>query len=268
MSTQNETFTYMRNALPKAVRATCPLCCRAIKVAADGRMVRHGWKETGRKVGQQGLGFQWGECPATGSRPLEQTDADAIEHLEQLKAAAEDWERKAEEHKAGRDYYDRKVEVQVGAQWRDIVADAFKESGLEVIKVETERKSKHGSYVREYEVTTYRIPRGTEKGAYVSYEKTRKVAQSYAESCARQLRGAQADLERAIEYHRTHEPSRKAEPNRGPAVHARGYRFGTLCASRGMSPRVSDKPEEVTCARCKKRLAERAEREARKAAQG
>lgn len=248
--------TYMREPMPGGMRATCPLCIRAIKVTKSGWMARHGWKESGRKVGSVGLGFQWGECPGTGSRPLEETDADALDHLVKLRFAAKLWDIRAAEEARGRDYYDRKVEDEVGRRWGDLEVDAFKQAGLEVVKTEVVRKSKYGGYPREYETTTYRVPRGfKDRTGYVSYEKIRSIREADAKSNAEQLRLAESNLERAIDYHRNNEPDRKVEATRGSVVHAKGFR-GSLCGTRARHVRTGDGPGEVTCTRCLRMLSE------------
>lgn len=78
------TFTYMRDAVPAEKMGQCPCCLKNHRSSKRGRLVRHGWKEQGRRVGQFGCGFQWGNCHGSGSRPLEQTDADGLTVLAQL----------------------------------------------------------------------------------------------------------------------------------------------------------------------------------------
>lgn len=267
----NHDFTvsmYNRDAMPHGMRATCPLCLREIKVYKDGTITRHGWKETGRQVGQIGLGFQWGECPGTRSRPLEQTDADAIKHLVQLREAAEKWEAIRDGHRTGHDYYDRAVKIRLdrGRQGFDYVFEAWAKSGLEVISdEEIKRPSTYNPHRLEtYRQVTYRVPRGyapePKRSAYStsyvkSYEELRQGHEAGAAQKAEAIREAEEALKAAIVHHRTHEPERKVEERKGPAVHMQRRRPGqAMCGSRAHYVRTTDKPEEVTCSRCRKSL--------------
>ena len=65
-------------------KGTCPCCLKTHCLVTVGRMVRHGWKETGRIRGQWGNGFQWGNCHGWQQRPLEQTDEDALKLVVRL----------------------------------------------------------------------------------------------------------------------------------------------------------------------------------------
>lgn len=254
--------TYMREPMPHHMRATCSLCCRSIQVHADGTLYRHGWKETGRKVGEVGLGFQWGECPATGDRPLEQTDEDGLKHVERIRQAIVTWEANAEAHRIGRDSYDCDVERTVNRDSQVVVLESeswglWAASGLEVVRTHTETRGMRGYHRREVEIVTYRVVRGYEAqgrkyGARTtSYESLRAGAESVARFNVKKLQEAERMLLEAIKHHSANEPVRKAESNER-VVHARGRGGRPLCGSRGYSSISTDDVNAVTCTRCKK----------------
>lgn len=249
--------TYMREPMPHHMRATCSLCCRPIQVHADGTLYRHGWKESGRKVGEVGLGFQWGECPATNDRPLEQTDEDGLKHVDRIRKAIVDWEAIVETHRVGKDSYEKDVERDVD---RTIEPESWRlwaASGLEIARTRTEWKGSRGFRQREVEIRTYRVVRGyeaqgTRYGAKtVSYEALRENAESVARFNVQQLQEAERRLLAAIEHHRATEPVRKSESNER-VMHARGRAGRPLCGSRGYSSISTDDVNAVTCTRCKK----------------
>ena len=70
----DRTSQYHRPSVVKGNAATCPCCLKFHEVITSGRMVRHGWKETGRRVGEYGMGFQWGNCHGWSLRPLQETE--------------------------------------------------------------------------------------------------------------------------------------------------------------------------------------------------
>lgn len=253
--------TYMRSPMPHHMRATCSLCCRPIQVHADGTLYRHGWKETGRKVGEIGLGFQWGECPATNDRPLEQTDEDGLKHVERIRQAIITWEGTAEAHRVGLDSYSHDVEREIAWEGHASIIESeswkmWAASGLEVVRVREETKGLRGYRQRKIEITTYRVVRGYEAqgsryGARtVSYEALRAGAESVARHNVKQLQEAERMLLAAIEHHRVTEPVRKSESNE-PVVHARGRAGRPVCGTRGYSSRTTDDEQAVSCTRCK-----------------
>ena len=77
---------YSRDKIEKTHKATCPCCLESFPVKKNGTVVRHGWKETGRRKGQYGMGFQWGECWGTSAIPLEQSDVDGLRIARDLEA--------------------------------------------------------------------------------------------------------------------------------------------------------------------------------------
>ena len=77
---------YSRDKIEKTHKATCPCCLESFCVKKNGTVVRHGWKETGRRKGQYGMGFQWGECWGTSAIPLEQSDVDGLRIARDLEA--------------------------------------------------------------------------------------------------------------------------------------------------------------------------------------
>jgi hypothetical protein len=55
----------------EAAKKTCQCCFRAM-VVKGGRIVKHGWQESGnRRQGQYGNAWHVGECPGTGYEPFE-----------------------------------------------------------------------------------------------------------------------------------------------------------------------------------------------------
>lgn len=56
----------------EAAKRTCPCCFRAMALTADGRVVRHGWRESGgRRVGSYGNVWHVGQCFGSGYEPYE-----------------------------------------------------------------------------------------------------------------------------------------------------------------------------------------------------
>ena len=101
-----EGANYERDPLEKPARGTCPACLREVAVTADGAVVRHGWKESGRRRGVYGQGIQWGRCMGTGLRPLEETDADLVKSIQRIEVAIRDARRDADWHESeGADEY-------------------------------------------------------------------------------------------------------------------------------------------------------------------
>ncbi len=92
---------YSRTPIANNGLATCPCCLRAIRTTKPGRIVRHGWNETGRKVGEFGRGFQWGACFGGTCRPIEETDKDALKFADRMREAAVQARASADNHAAG-----------------------------------------------------------------------------------------------------------------------------------------------------------------------
>lgn len=99
--------TYNRTPIPAnlADKVQCPCCLRFHRAKKNGRLVRHGWKETGRRAGEYGQGFQWGNCHGWSKRPLEQTDADALIIIDRLQESIDRATAEIKEHERGRDSY-------------------------------------------------------------------------------------------------------------------------------------------------------------------
>ncbi|MAK37991.1 MAG: hypothetical protein CMC15_17660 [Flavobacteriaceae bacterium] len=70
-------LNYNRTVAPRSEVVTCPCCLKTFKAKRDGTVTRHGWKTTGRRNGEYGYGYQFGECAGWDQRPLEETDEDA-----------------------------------------------------------------------------------------------------------------------------------------------------------------------------------------------
>jgi hypothetical protein len=68
----------------EAAKRTCPCCFRAMQVK-DGKMVRHGWKESGgRRQGEYGNAWHVGECFGVSYAPYEVSDLGTRKFLEYL----------------------------------------------------------------------------------------------------------------------------------------------------------------------------------------
>lgn len=113
MSKTSETIkaTYKRDPVPAARMGQCPCCLKSHRSSAKGTLTRHGWKETGRQVGQHGMGFQWGACIGSGMRPLEETDRDALEVLVRLRAHKLEVAAQVARHAAGAESYTYTIEL-------------------------------------------------------------------------------------------------------------------------------------------------------------
>jgi hypothetical protein len=157
--------TYKRDRAPKGKKVTCPVCLRKIKAAAGGSLVRHGWKEEGRRVGEYGRGYQWGVCRGWHGAPLEQTDADALKAIEGLKRSAEKARAAIETHRRGLDKYSHTVDKEVftGNEDRDkmlveYATRVFVGCEAETIKI---RKQGHRVYYRPGLRFSFIVPRGS-----------------------------------------------------------------------------------------------------------
>jgi len=203
--------TYERAPLKKGQRGTCPMCVRLIQVNAHGRIVRHGWKEKGRQVGQYGLGMQWGACLGWYERPLEETDADGLKHLATIRDAQRASEDLAARHRKGEAYYDREV---LAASRSEIpggdVFGHYALTELEVVDSGTRDVKNNLNpwdsrlVPRAYRI--YRIPRGYKPAQHQynvkSYEVLRANEERHHTLQAKALEEAAGFLEDAIERER------------------------------------------------------------------
>ena len=279
--------SYNRDKVPSDKRATCPCCLRAMRVTTKGRMVRHGWKETGRRVGEYGSGFQWGDCHGGAHLPLEQTDKHGRMFAERLreevakvnKALRKHESRKVDSYSYRWDRADGRFGIRTTLEWieRHLKAAGFRvtvETGtvkdttyrrvrwldtinvvFEVREGDAERRvtSEHfGEHRSYFGPTTYRTVPSFEamREAYI-----RQLA------ATRDALVAQAErIEATIRKHAANPSNGAEDKKRGPVVHyqfRRTYPNGRVrefigCGSRAYSIYKSENPDEVTCKRCRK----------------
>ena len=157
--------TYNRTPADRTRRVQCPCCLKAHKAKKGGRVTRHGWKETGRIVGSYGNGWQWGNCSGWGQRPLEETDADALDVIEQIQADIDKATAELDEHVDGWDSYTYTTTRQLYS-FRAALDARLTEvlEGLDDLDVEiTEariRKQGHCVYYRDGLQYVVSVPRG------------------------------------------------------------------------------------------------------------
>jgi hypothetical protein len=269
----------MRDPMPGGMRATCSLCIRPIEVHTTGRLVRHGWKEEGRKAGEYGLGRQYGECPATAHLPLEQTDQDGLKFVQVLTEARAAWLTSADRHKAGLKSYERQVtgtpeeweEAKTNSYYYTQTQHAYLKSGLEISNTRTTTK-KDRYYGKEVttETRTFVIPRGF-KGVkeyehhdhytIPSYEALRAACEHEHRMQAKALGEAIDQLKAAIAHHAATEPVREVEVKVGTLhLACKPYRswgkvFRTSCGSASHFAVTTEDRTKVNCTRCKKSMA-------------
>lgn len=244
------THTYMRDAVPAEKVGQCPCCLRNHRSTARTTLVRHGWTETGRQVGQYGCGYQWGNCNGTGKRPLEQTDADAIVVLVGLEASLADTKRGIEIHTKGADSYvttrtiptehERNEEARVAKVAR--YEGALTAHGLAFeSKATEERKQSFRVYYTKAQTFTFTVLRGAKAVAVLnrevetntlsydkdavalqvpSYEALRKSAVLDLEQLVTALERQRAAIKLAIKHHHDNPSNgQKDTKRRGNLVH-------------------------------------------------
>jgi hypothetical protein len=269
-------------------------------------MQRHGWKETGRQVGQHGCGFQFGACHGSGMKPLEQTDADALVVLAQLVLETKRTRAALAVHTAGEDTYRHTFKV---ARWSDSntredaskASDALRVAGYTFDKEETQEGGGRRSSSRLAVRFTVEVPRGAVAvGGYYdaakvpAWETLRAQRERELADMVKALEEQRVAIKAAVAHHAANPSNGGEDPhNRGPAMHLkrtwiipadRCYpgtteeaRTRTVieCSSRGMRStsrcvfRTTAVEAEVTCARCLKGMATRvkdAEKRAEKVA--
>lgn len=272
--------TYQRSPVPADKMGQCPCCLRAHRATKNGTLIRHGWQETGRQVGQFGCGFQWGNCRGWGKRPLEQTDADAqviLAELTQELAAA----RASREHHAtnGEERYPAThverydlTEERLASLEREL-ASAFPD-----VVVTTSRERREGRRVHYATVATFEVPvkRGhvgfKKQNGYCwvtipSYDELRDALVRELDRLIESLERQRDGIQEAVTHHREN-PSNGMEDTvkRGPVTHwavererfdyAKNKRVkvsALACGSRTFAARKSAELAEVTCSRCLKR---------------
>jgi len=281
--------SYDREKVTPDKRATCPCCLRAMRVAKNGTMVRHGWEETGRRVGEWGRGFQWGNCHGWHKRPIEQTDKDGryFRKLLREQVAALDVEIAKHEQRKIASYRHGWSFATFGSnpETAEGVATALTAAGFKATtkKVSLKRKGHRVYYVDGVEVD-FSVSVGDENRP-VTYDDTltvkdrfngdvvhhhvpgyEEVRRSYLGelSCERMSLARQADAIEGTIRATYAKPSNGAvdTKNRGPVVHFEHYplaysgerRKVIACRSRAFSVLKTEKRDEVTCKRCLKRL--------------
>jgi len=169
--------TYTRKALDRTRRGTCPCCLKEHNATKGGGMTRHGWKETGRRAGSYGNGYQWGACWGGGLRPLEETDRSGLYVVAKMDASELELEGKLAYHKAGEsDHYAFEIVVRTFDGSGPLLIEKLQES---VTMYPMPSRDKRGNKVTIYDVV---VPRGfkgvTVKMTYqgTPVEKVAKVA--------------------------------------------------------------------------------------------
>lgn len=233
-TTKTPTATYLRDLVPAEKCGQCPCCLRTdIRSSERGTLVRHGWKEVGRRVGQYGQGFQSGECLGWNRRPLETTDADALDILVALDKRIAACEAAYNDHATkGADayYHDFTLKTEYehdDAARKTLVArfvKGFKKLGLEftdsetTIRVESIRVFYHKAHAFRFtiargaaeEVITYRLVTAKDDLRYSkdsvaeripSYEELRKAHCAELETLIKALRRQRDAIKAAIKHH-------------------------------------------------------------------
>jgi len=283
------TMTYAREPVPHDKTGQCPCCLKQHR--ASGRknaLQRHGWKETGRQIGQHGCGFQWGACHGSGMRPLEETDRSAVVVLARLATEIGKTGEALALHTKGEDTYRYSIKVQSYSD-ASTQEDAAKveaklgKAALTFTKVETtERRGRMGSTraLVQFTVTILRgaAKFGDEYGSGLSlpaWETLRARTAKEVASMLKALQEQETAIKVAVAFHFAN-PSNGGEDknNRGPACHfkrtwirsAESSRPGLTDLQRTRTAIACGAQEyrafrntaveaEVTCARCLKSMA-------------
>jgi hypothetical protein len=223
-----------------------------IDVTTQGRMYRHGWSEEGRRVGEYGQGYQWGACYGGGDRPLEQTDADAIEHLRGLRLEALRARRVETHHRTvGGESYRTQIHLPRRADPKRLSA----ETGCII-------KATQGRDRTEHYVT---VPRGFEGLRYPripSYDTLRAKAAEESGKAAEQLERLAEQLTAAIKIHRETPSAGVASAKKGPVVHlsVQSSKWGDgtprcrVWSLRRPNGKVTEAEGHVTCKQCRKAM--------------
>ena len=287
------THSYMRDPVPAKRVGQCPCCLKAHRSTKRGTMTRHGWKESGRQVGQYGCGFQWGACHGGSMRPLEQTDADALVILKRLSESIRSIRKDIKHHESdGEDSYGWSYERRTF----DFHGEAEKRAKLEEILSKhytvtaSDRSMKVKGHRVHYVATRHLsidVPRGTDAFKLTkdlvtghSYDKRSEVltVPSYAtlrgeyvrdlKRVEKQLAAQRDAIKTAIIHHRENPSNGAADTKkRGKVTHWRQRiiredwrtkkkveRVSIACRSRGAYILATEDVAKVTCSRCAKHL--------------
>jgi len=163
--TSEMTATYTRKALDPTRRGTCACCLKTFNVRKDGSLVRHGWKETGRRAGSYGNGWQWGECWGWGTRPLEETDLSGLIIIARMDETLVRLEEELVAHEKGADVYAWTHTLQLSRNRWERIRQEIIEEFLSAQGVSTERIQRtFGKYGRLQSCIDFNtdIPRGFE----------------------------------------------------------------------------------------------------------
>lgn len=281
--------TYTRDAVPSDKTGSCPCCLREHRASGRaGAMQRHGWKETGRQVGQHGCGFQWGACIGSGMRPLEETDRSAIIVLGRLAEEIEKTRASLARHTAGDDIYRHTTVSDSFGETRtreeaSKAADALRAAGYTFTTAEARTGRRLDRLTIQH---TVEVTRGAPAigGAYYdavtvpAWETLRERAAKVAADMLKALEAQKVAIEKAVAYHFAN-PSNGGEDKvkRGPAMHlsrtftrsdgstlkrAACAAFGFSGARRFMA--TTEDAAAVTCSKCAKHAAAKAEKAAAK----
>jgi len=268
------THTYMRDTIAKA-RVTCPCCLRSIMTKANGQMVRHGWKETGRQGGQWGCGYQWGECLGWDKTPLETTDRDALVVVKGLTDEIKNLKAEIKRQEAGGcESYTTRISIgrlrgrsyfasEETAREKSDTIPALVAKGLE-FTVEP------GKYSQSFNalVTVVRGSETIDEGygalRIASYSDLQAASVRMLTQVQQDLEGAKVAIKAAIKHHKANPSKGKVEKRKGPVMHLaakwKGKRHTVgKCKQWAMSPptrnATTEDPKKVTCKRCLKTLA-------------
>jgi len=281
--------TYMREQVPANRTGQCSCCLKRHRSTKRGTLTRHGWQESGRRVGQWGCGFQWGACRGGSMRPLEQTDADALVILEELGKRIVGVATALKHHREdGLDGYTFRWVEDVHSFRKADHLDALLAMGLDVTVEDSRSKRKgHRVYYQAVRVFTFRVTMGAdavkvtgadlgvngcgrsfERVTVPSYDDLRASYTRELEQAKLMLEAQRESIKEAVKQHRDNPTNGASDTKkRGKVIHwmrvitHRNFNPGSqhvttrkrlACGSRGMSPRSSEDTSEVTCSRCKK----------------
>jgi hypothetical protein len=261
--------------------------------------VRHGWKETGRRHGQIGCGFQWGSCHGTGLAPLEETSKHGELILERLSKEIGRTEVYRSKHALGEieSYeYTGKTRGPIQGtkdpkQFADEAVARLTEAGHQVeASVISERRQGFRVYYQTMIAFRFTVPKGAEEqevseallhgrgyGSKVfripSYTTMQERTVRELDQLLEGLRRQETAIRTAILYHYENPSKGVASKKKGPCVHYKqtikrfNYReskeyetvIQAACRTRAYSVLSSENREEVTCSRCLKRIAKMGE---------
>jgi len=285
----NSSASYMRAPVPADKVGQCSCCLLEHRSTKRGTLVRHGWRESGRVVGQFGQGFQFGACHGGSLRPLEQTDADAVVILARLEESLARLAESVEDHTVGLSEYSweyERVVYSFETADRARLEEFLNTKYSAVIATDRSRREQgHRVYYRPTRHLSITVPRGTPELTVTkdvmtarahhasdhaltvpSYETLRAGCIAALKVCEAALTAQRAAIQAAIKHHFENPSNGKPDNKRRTKVcHWRritlheDYRTRTTvsrsriaCGSRALGILASELASEVTCSRCAK----------------